>query len=78
MPPFQKLCGDCHVADVIIFPMGGVHCNAYCSKSTIQKLNFLRGSIVINNEPMLLTIEGKWLETIVRMTKFEFSDLPHP
>jgi hypothetical protein len=27
---------------------------------------------------MLLTIEGKWLETIVHMTKSEFLNLPHP
>jgi hypothetical protein len=27
---------------------------------------------------MLLIIEGKWLEAIVHMTKFEFLDLPHP
>ncbi len=77
-PPFQKLCGNCCVADVIISPMGGVHCNDYHSKSTIQKLNFLCGSIVINDELMLLIIEGNWLEVIVRMTKSEFSYLPHP
>jgi hypothetical protein len=77
-PPFKKLCGNSHVVDVIISPMGGVHCNAYHSKSTIQKINFLCGSIVINDELMLLTIEGNWLEVIVCMTKSEFSDLPHP
>jgi hypothetical protein len=27
---------------------------------------------------MLLIIEGKWLEVIVHMTKFEFLDLFHP
>ncbi len=30
----------------------------------------------INDEHVLLTIEGKWLEAIVHMTKFEFLDLP--
>jgi hypothetical protein len=64
--------------DAIISPMGDVHCNAYHSKSTIQKLRFLHGSIVINDEPMLLPIESKWLEAIVHMTKSEFLDLPHP
>jgi hypothetical protein len=50
------------------FPTGGVHYNACCSKSTIQKLGFFCGSIATNDEPMLLTIEGKWLEAIVHMT----------
>jgi hypothetical protein len=40
----------CHVADVIISTMGGVHCNACCSKSTIQKLSFLHASIATNDE----------------------------
>jgi hypothetical protein len=26
-PPFQKLCENCHVVNVIISPMGGVHSN---------------------------------------------------
>jgi hypothetical protein len=40
--------------------------------------SFLHGSITINDEHVLLTIEGKWFETIVHITKFEFLDLPHP
>ncbi len=44
----------------------------------VQKVGFLCGSIVTNDEHVLLTIEGKWLETIVHMTKLEFLDLPHP
>jgi hypothetical protein len=31
-----------------------------------------------NDELVLLTIEGKWLETIVHMAKFEFLDLSRP
>jgi hypothetical protein len=30
-PPFQKVGGNYHVIDVIIFSMGDVHCNAYHS-----------------------------------------------
>jgi hypothetical protein len=58
--------------------MGGVHCNAYHSKSMILKLGFLVGSITTNDEPVLLTIEGKWLETIMHMIKFEFLNLHYP
>jgi len=47
-------------------------------KSIVQKLGFLRGSIVTNDELVLLTIEGKWLEAIVAMRKFEFLDLFRP
>jgi hypothetical protein len=76
--PFQKVCGNCHISNVTISPTCGVYYKA-CSKSTIQKLGFLHGSIATNDEPMILTIEGKWLEAIVHMTKFEkFLDLPYP
>jgi hypothetical protein len=44
-PPFKILWANCHVAKVTICPTSGVYCNACCSKSTIQKLNFFRGSI---------------------------------
>jgi hypothetical protein len=74
--PFKN-CGNCHVADVTIFPRGGVYYNVYRSKSMVQKLGFLHGSIRTNDEPMLLTIEGKWLEAIVHMIKSEFFDLLH-
>ncbi len=66
-------CSKC----VTISPMGSVYYNA-CSKSAIQKLNFLHGSIAINDELVLLIIEGKWLEVIVYLTKSKFLDLPHP
>ncbi len=75
--PFRKICVNCHVANIIIFPMGGVHCNTCHSKSTIEKLGYSRGFITTNDELVLLTIEGKWLETIMHMTKFEFLDLFH-
>jgi hypothetical protein len=57
--PFQKVCANCHVANVITSPMGGVRCNVCHSKSTVKKLGFLHGSITTNDEPVLLTIEGK-------------------
>ncbi len=41
-----------------------------CSKSIVQKLGFLHGSITTNDEHVLLTIKCKWLEAIVHMTKF--------
>jgi hypothetical protein len=33
--PFQNIRANCHVADVIIFPMGGVHYNDCSSKSMV-------------------------------------------
>jgi hypothetical protein len=68
MPPFQKVCANCHITDVIIFTMGGVYCNTCRSKSMVQKLSFFHDSITTNDEYVLLTIEGKWLEAIVHMT----------
>jgi hypothetical protein len=43
----------------------------------ISEVKFFYGSIATNDEPMLLTIKGKWLEIIVHMTEFEFLDLLH-
>ncbi len=57
--------------------MGDLHYNVYHSKSHVHKLSFLRSSIATNDGPILLTIEGKLLEAIVHMTKFEFINLGH-
>jgi hypothetical protein len=64
----KKVYGNCHVTDVIICSMGDVHYNVCCSKSKAHKLGFLWGSIATNDEPILFTIEGKWLEIIVHIT----------
>jgi len=57
MPPFQKVCGNCHV--------GGIYYNVCHLKSTIQKLSFLHGSIATNDELVLLIIEGKCAYEII-------------
>ncbi len=76
--PFQKKIKNCHVAHVINSQMGGVHCNVCHSKSIVHKSSFLHGSIATNDEHVLLTIEGKWFDTVVHITKVEFLDLPYP
>ncbi len=43
----------------------------------VQKLGFLCGSITTNDELVLLTIKGKWLEVIMHVTKSEFLDFLH-
>ncbi len=63
-PSVFTLCGD-------LFS-----CYNTCSKSTMKKLDFLHGSIITNDEFVLLTIESKWFETIMHMTKYEFLGLP--
>ncbi len=68
-PPFQKVCENCHVIDVTISPTSGDYCIDYCIK-----LGFLHGSIAINDELVLLTIEGKWLEAIVHVMESKFLD----
>jgi len=75
-PPFQKVCGNCRVVDVTISITCGVYYTTCHSKSMVQKLSFLHGSTATNDEHVLLTIESKWLETIVHMTKSKFLDLP--
>jgi mRNA-degrading endonuclease HigB of HigAB toxin-antitoxin module len=57
--------------------MNDVHYNAYCSKPKVHKSNFLWGSITTNDNVILLTIEGNWLEIIAHMIEFEFLNLAH-
>jgi len=57
--------------------MSDVHCNVYHSKSHVHKSSFLWGSIATNDGLILVTIDGKWLEAIMHMTKFEFINLVH-
>ncbi len=77
--PFQKVCENCHVMDVIISPTCGVHCNLSFKINSSISFLFFCGSIATNDEPMLLTIEGKWFETIMHiMTKFRFLYVFHP
>jgi hypothetical protein len=59
VPPFQKVCANCHVANVIISPTCGVHYDICHSKSMVQKLGFLHDSVATKDEHVLLTIEGK-------------------
>jgi hypothetical protein len=47
-------------------------------KINSSKIGFLCGSIVTNDEHVLLIIESKWLEAVVHMTKSEFLDLLCP
>jgi hypothetical protein len=54
------------------------NCNVYHSKSKVKKSSYLCGSIATNDEPILLTIEGKWVKAIVHTTKFAFLNLIHP
>ncbi len=77
-PPFQKICGTCHVLDIIISLTGGVYCNDCCSKSMVQKFGFLHGSIVANDKPVLLIIESKWFGVIVHIIESKFLDLLCP
>jgi hypothetical protein len=43
-----------------------------------SKISLFCGCIVTNDEPILLTIEGKWLEAIMHMIEFKFLDFPSP
>jgi hypothetical protein len=74
-PPFQKVCGNYHVADVIICLTSDVHYNVYCSKSKVHKSGFCHTSITTNVGQILLTTKGKWLEVVVHMIEFEILNL---
>jgi hypothetical protein len=58
--------------------MGDVHYDVCRSKSKVHKSSFLPGFTATNDGPILLTIEGKWLEVVMHIIKFEFLNLFHP
>jgi mRNA-degrading endonuclease HigB of HigAB toxin-antitoxin module len=76
-PPFQKNCSNRRFTNIIILLTSDVHCNVRHSKPKDLKSGFLCATIPTNEKHMLLTIEGKWLKTIVHMIKFTFLALPH-
>jgi mRNA-degrading endonuclease HigB of HigAB toxin-antitoxin module len=71
-PPFQKVCDNRRVANIIISLTSDVHCNVCRSKPKDVKYGFLCATILTSKKHMLLTIEGKWLKTIVHMIEFTF------
>jgi hypothetical protein len=64
-PPFQNFCGNYYLINIIISSTNDVYCNACCSKSKAVKSELLHVTIITNEEPMLLTIKGKCLETLL-------------
>jgi hypothetical protein len=68
------------MSNIVVATMNGnVHCNMYGVKTTIKKVGFLRASIaptIGNHVPF--TIEGKWFEAMVGMSKADFFVQPHP
>jgi hypothetical protein len=57
-PPFQKVCGNRRVTNIIILLISDVHCNVCCSKPKDVKYGFLCATIP-TSEKHMLTIEGK-------------------
>jgi len=53
--------------NIIISPTNDCHCIVHCLKSKVGNLDILRASIAINDEFVLLIIEGKWFKVIVNM-----------
>jgi hypothetical protein len=59
--------------NIIISPTNDCHCIVHCMKSKVENLGILCASIAINDEFVLLTIEGKWLKVIVNMLEDHYS-----
>jgi ribosomal protein S27E len=58
----QKLCAKCHALDIVVSTTNDdVNCNVCHGKTTIKKAGYLRTSITKTGDPIILTIEGKWL-----------------
>ncbi len=77
--PLQKLCVKCHALDTIVSTTNDdVNCNVCHGKTTIKKARYLCASIATTEDPIILTIEGKWIKGVVHMLETNFLILPHP
>jgi hypothetical protein len=52
--------------------------NVCHGKTTTKKVGYLRASIATTKDPIILTIEGKWLEGVVHMLETNFLILQCP
>jgi len=68
---FQKLCVKCHALDIVVSTTNDdVNCNVYHGTNTINKAKYLCASIATIGDPIILTIEGQWLEVQCQSTNF--------
>ncbi len=63
---------------VFVATNDNVHCNVCCVKITIKKVAYLRTLIKTIENLIILTIESKWLEAMMSMSKVNFLIQPHP
>jgi hypothetical protein len=72
-PPLQKLCAKCHALNIVVSTTNDdVNCNVCHGKTTIKKAGYLHSSIATTRDPIILTIEGKWLKVVVCTSKTLF------
>jgi len=65
--PFGKYVQIVVNQNIVISPTNDCHCTVHCLKSKVENLGVLPASIAINDEFVLLPIEGKWLKVIVNI-----------
>ncbi len=76
---FRKLCAKCHALDIVVSTANDdVNCNVYHGNTTIKKVGYLHSSIATTKDPIIFSIEGKWLKFVVRMSKTNFFILTCP
>lgn len=69
--PFKQHCVKCSLSNVIIID-GGFYCNHCHSVREVIKKAHLSAKIVNDEGEILITIEGQWLVSLVRMSEEQF------
>jgi len=77
--PLRKQYVKCHTLDIVVSTTNDdVNCNVCHGKTTTKKARYLCASIATTRDPIILTIESKWLEGVVHMLETNFLILPCP
>jgi hypothetical protein len=72
--PYKYVCRQCNLSNLIIVEEG-FYCNVCHSPQQVLKQAYLRGKITTTSQAVTMYLEGKWLQTLVRMLEEQFLNL---
>jgi hypothetical protein len=72
--PYKYVCKQCNLSNLIVVEEG-FYCNVCHSPQQVLKQAYLRGKITTTSQAVTMYLEGKWLQTLVRMPEEHFLNL---
>jgi hypothetical protein len=72
--PYKHVCKKCNLSNFIVVEEG-FYSNVCHSPQPVLKQAYLRGKITTTSQAVTMYLEGKWLQTLVRMPEEQFLNL---